>query len=96
MMNEGTDMVSLYVAGQKVDWRDAELLLAKKEFNSASRIELRDDEGKLLARVVPECSPLNDRANPDWEATITQEEIERRLAGEFVTFEELKTRLGWK
>lgn len=84
-------MVTLYVAGQKVEWADA-----AKRFTDPSAegspIELRDDSGRVVARIKIQLA-AND---PDWVKAITPEEIERRMAGEFVTFDELKQRLGWQ
>ena len=51
-------MVALYVGGQKVEWADAEKVLAEAE-----RIELRNAAGKVLG-VVPQ--PLIRDDDPDW------------------------------
>ena len=82
-------MVTLYVGGQKVEWADAEKALA-----GAGRGELRNDAGEVFGVVVPPTPARGD--DPDWVKAITPEEIERRMAGEFITFDELKQRLGWK
>jgi hypothetical protein len=84
-------MVTLYVAGQKVEWADAAKRFAQPSVE-AEPIELRDDSGKVVARMKLEFAE-ND---PDWVKAITPEEIERRMAGEFLTFDELKQQLGWK
>lgn len=85
-------MVTLYVGGQKVAWSDAEKVLASRT-TGGREIELRNDEGKVLARVVPERPAAED---PDWVKAITPEEIERRLAEPGFTFEEVKKRLVWE
>lgn len=84
-------MVTLYVGGQKVEWEEAAKRFADPSAE-AEAIELRDDAGKVVARVRLEFAE-ND---PDWVKAITPEEIERRMAGEFLTFDELKQRLGWE
>lgn len=82
-------MVALYVGGQKVEWDDAEKVLA-----GAERVELRNAAGKVLGLVVAQ--PPASEDYPDWVKAITPEEIARRRAGEFVTFDELKKRMGWQ
>jgi len=84
-------MVTLYVAGQKVDWADAAKRFADPSVEGIP-IELRDDSGKVVGRVKIEFAE-ND---PDWVKAITPEEIERRLAEPGFTFEEVKQRLGWE
>ncbi len=84
-------MAELYIAGQKVDWADVE-----KRFTDPSAetgpIEVRDAAGKVVVRIKLQFAE-ND---PDWVKAITPEEIERRRAGEFLTFDELKQRMGWE
>lgn len=84
-------MVALYVGGMKVEWAEAAKRFADPSAESES-IELRDDAGKVVARVRLEFAE-ND---PDWVKAITPEEIERRMAEPSYTFEELKKRLGWE
>lgn len=80
-------MVTVYVGGRAVSWAEAEQLFA--EAAPTQPVEFRDGSGRVIATSVPE--PV-----PDWEAAITPEETARRMAGEFVTFEEMKKRLGWE
>src|SRR5205823_1529298 len=69
---EGVAMVTLYVGGQKVAWADAEKVFAEPA--AASRpIELRNDAGKVVARVVPEPA-TSAPDDPDWVKAITPEE----------------------
>jgi hypothetical protein len=84
-------MVTLYVGGQKVAWADAEKVFANPPAGVRD-IELRDDDGKLLARVVPERAA----EDPDWVKAITPEEIERRMAGPFMTLDEFRKQQGWE
>jgi len=80
-------MVTLYVGGQKIAWADAEKVVAESVARSHP-IELRNDAGKVIARVVPEPD------EPDWVKGITPEEIERRQAGPFLTLDEYRARAG--
>jgi hypothetical protein len=82
-------MVTLYVGGQKVAWADAEKLFSKP-LVEPHHIELRDDAGRVVARVVPE--PAVD--DPDWVKAITPEEIARRMAGPFLTLDEYRKQAG--
>jgi hypothetical protein len=83
-------MVSLYVDGKLVGtWAEAEKVFAETARTQA--VEFRDESGRVIATSVPGAEPI-----PAWEAAITPEEIERRLAGEFLTFDEVKKRLGWE
>jgi hypothetical protein len=85
-------MVTLYVGGQKVAWVDAENIISNPPAGSRD-IELRNDDGKVLARVIPQSMTLPPD-DPDWVKAITHEEIERRLAGPFMTLEEYKQERG--
>jgi hypothetical protein len=82
-------MVTLYVAGQKVAWADAEKLFA--DTAAKHPIEFRDDSGRVIATTVPGAEPLIP-----WEPDVTQDEIDRRMAEPGFTFEEVKKRLGWE
>lgn len=89
-------MVTLFANGRKVGTlADDEALVAELAANPRE-IELRDDTGKVLARVIPE--PALNPSEPliPWEPDITREEIERRMAEPGLTFEEVKKRLGWE
>ena len=82
-------MITLYVDGKRIGtWAEAEQLFA--ETATKHTVEFRDTAG----RVICTTNPSDPR--PDWESNITPEETARRLAGEFVTYEELKKRLGWE
>ncbi len=89
-------MVTLHVAGQKVGTlADAEKLIA--EFIGRNcPIEFRDDSGQLVGTFFPKQLPTPSEPLIPWDPTITREEVDRRLAGQFVTFDELKKRLGWE
>jgi hypothetical protein len=78
-------MVALYIGGNKVGTvADLEKLLP--EFVARrDEVELRDDAGTTLARLVP-----GQADDPDWVRAITPEEIERRRAGPFLTLEEYR------
>jgi hypothetical protein len=89
---EEESMVTLYVRGQRVSWAEAEKALAETPAG-VNEIELRNDAGRILARVLPESLARAD--DPDWVKAITPEEIERRLAEPFMTLEEFKKQQGW-
>lgn len=79
-------MITLYVNGKPLEnWSEAESLFQAAAGTQA--VEFRDSSG----RVIAESAPAKD---PGWVANITPEETQRRIAGEFVTFEEMKKRLG--
>ena len=80
-------MVTLYVAGQKVSWADAEQLFA--ETARSQPVEFRDGNGCVIATTVPVAEP-----DPDWVKGITPEEIARRQAGPFFTLDEYRQRTG--
>lgn len=82
-------MVTLYVAGQKVEWADAAKRLTDPSVEAAP-VELRDDAGTLVGRIKIELIE-ND---PDWVKAITPEEIGRRMAGPFLSLEEYRKQAG--
>ncbi|WP_439626264.1 hypothetical protein [Gemmata sp.] len=86
-------MVTLYVAGRKVDWADAGRVLADRAA-FAERIELRDESGQVVNRLRSEFVAFDD--DPDWVKAITPEAIERAKQEPGFTFEEVKKRLGWR
>ena len=88
-------MVTLYVGGQKVAcWADAEKVIANPPAG-ASDIELRNDAGEVVARFRAESAGPSQRPST-WVRDITPEEIERRMAGPFMTLDEFKQQRGQK
>ena len=84
-------MVMLYVKGQKIGpWADAEKLVSELA-NNPREMELRDESGKLLARLIPAAAdPLCL-----WDPTVTKEEIDRRVAaGGGTTLAEFWKKMG--
>ena len=82
-------MVMLCADGTPINWADAERVVPECIARN-QRVELRNDAGQQVGLFTPTPNgPL-----VAWESSITAEEIERRMAGRFVTFEELKKRLG--
>jgi hypothetical protein len=67
-------MVVLYVGGERVGtWAESEHRLA--EFAARQvEVELRDESGKSLGRIVP-TEPLCP-----WDPNLTKEELDRRVA----------------
>ena len=83
-------MVTIFVGGQKVgNWAEAEQIFAVAARTQS--VEFRDEIGRVIATSVPGAEPI-----VPWDSSIDQKELERRMAGPFVTFEEMKTRLGWE
>jgi len=81
-------MITLFVNGKPLGtWSEAENLF--REAASKQAVEFRDSSGRIIAQSEPADAP-------DWVSAITTEETARRQAGEFVTFDEMKTRLGWE
>ena len=78
-------MVTLFVAGQKIEWAEAEKWLADPS-TETKPIELRDAAGKVVVRVKLQFAEID----PDWVKAITPEEIERRMAGPFLTLDEYR------
>jgi hypothetical protein len=88
-------MVTLYADGKPINWADAERVVPECIARN-QKVELRNDAGQQVGLITPTPAPNPNEPLTPWEASITQEEIERRMAGPFVTFEELKKRLGWE
>jgi len=87
-------MVTMYVDGKAVGvWLEPEALCA--ELARSRQIELRDDSGKVLGRVIPEPAPIPSEPLVPWDATITREELDRRAAEPGFSLEEMRKRLGW-
>ncbi|HEY1187448.1 MAG TPA: hypothetical protein VGE74_07305 [Gemmata sp.] len=82
-------MVTLYVSGEKVSTlADAPRLIA--EFLTKNRpVEFRNEGGTVLGTFLPrQKEPPPDE--PDWVKAVTPEETARRMAGPFLTFEEIR------
>lgn len=86
-------MVTLYVAGKKVDWADAGRVLADRAALT-EWIELRDESGQVVNRFRSEPAMSDD--DPDWVKAITPEAIEQAKREPGFTFEEVRKRLGWE
>lgn len=89
-------MYTLYAEGKPVGTLADAARLIPELIAKNQRVELRDDDGVQVGVVTP--TPKPDPSAPviPWEPNVTREELERRLNGPFVTFEELKKRLGWE
>jgi hypothetical protein len=80
-------MVTLYVAGKKVDWADAGRVLADRAA-LAERIELRDESGQVVNRLRSESVARDD--DPDWVKAITPEAVAEAQKGPFMTLDEYR------
>lgn len=84
-------MTMLYVGGHYIGKLHENPGLLDEYVRAGQRVELRDEEGNQLGRFIPTREPLIP-----WEPGATREEIDRRLAEPGLTFDEIKTRLGWE
>ena len=84
-------MVMLYIKGQKVGpWAESEKIVSDL-VNNPREMELRDETGKLIARLIPAA----DEPLCPWDPTITKEEINRRIAeGGGTTLAEFWKKMG--
>jgi hypothetical protein len=86
-------VVELYVAGRKAGTvADSDRIIREAAANHQT-VEYREPDGRVLGTFTP--APVAGPAVP-WEPSLTWEELKRREEGEFLTFEELKKRLGWE
>jgi hypothetical protein len=83
-------MVALYVGGHYIGKLHEDPDLLARLVRAGERVELRDESGNQLGKVIPTREPLIP-----WEPGVTQEEIDRRLAEPGLTLDELRERLGW-
>jgi hypothetical protein len=60
------------------------------------KAELRDDAGDRVGLIVPDAPPRSAGRPVSFDPPITAEELNRRAAGPFVSFDEMKKRLGWE
>ena len=89
----GRVLVTLFVAGRPVGTlADAERLLPGY-VRDQQTVELRDEAGVPLETFTPRlpAEPL-----VPWDPSVDMAEIDRRLAGEVITLDEMKKRLGWE
>jgi hypothetical protein len=84
-------MVMLYVGGHYMGKLHDDPDLLTRLVRAGERVELRDETGNQLGRVIPTREPLIP-----WDPSITREEIDRRKAEPGLTLDELRERLGWK
>jgi len=89
-------MVSLYVAGEKVGTLAESGKLFAEFIAQNVLVEFRNDSGEVVGRYTPVQPAIPSEPLVPWDPTITKEELDRRMAGPFVTFDELKKRLGWE
>jgi hypothetical protein len=84
-------MVMLYVGGHMIGRLTQDGDVLARLVAAGERVELRDETGKRVARVMPENEPL-----VPWDPTITQADLDRIASEPGVPFEEVKKRLGWE
>lgn len=85
-------MVQLYVAGQKAGTLEDAARVIPEAAAKNQPVEFRRDDGRVMGTFTPApAEPL-----VPWDPSITWEDVERIRAGEFVTWEEAKKRMGWE
>ncbi|QDU23930.1 hypothetical protein [Urbifossiella limnaea] len=90
-------MVKLYIAGRLAGTMDDALRVMREAAASRQPVEYREADGSVFGVFTPITVPAPFSEPPcPWEPSLTWEDIERRRQGEMLTFEELKTRLGWE
>jgi hypothetical protein len=82
-------MVMLYVGDKLVGRLPEDAGLLAEHVANGRAVEVRDEAGGRLGRFVPDVVP------PDDPLVLSPEELERRLTGEFLSYDEFKKRLGW-
>lgn len=88
-------MVQLFVGGRPVGViPDPDGLIAGLIARNQTA-EIRDDAGNRIGTVVPD-GPAPGAPPVSFAPALTEEELDRRAAGPFVTFDEMKKRLGWE
>ncbi len=89
-------MVTLHVGGEKVGTlADAASLIP--EFIAKNHpVEFRDDDGALLGTFLPTQKKLPPEPLIPWDPTITRADIERALAGPFLTLDEYRQQVDRK
>lgn len=85
-------MVVLYVAGQRIGTSSDLDRLLPEYLAKRVEIELRDDEGKSLGRIVPDAEPIIP-----WHPEVTGDDITRMIEKrDGVPLSEIWKRLGVK
>ncbi len=89
-------MVMLYVGGIKVgDLANAATLLPELVAKNQT-VDFRDENGNHIGTFKPELRTEPREPLVPWDATITREELDRRLAEPGLTIDEVRERMGWK
>lgn len=85
-------MVVLWANGKVID-RVPEDQVYARLLRCTERVQLQDESGRSMGEYTP---PTPAEPPVPWDASITEEEIQQRLAEPGFTFEEVKQKLGWK
>jgi hypothetical protein len=84
-------MVVLWANGKVIDTvSEADVL--HRLLRCTERVQLRSEDGSPMGEYTP---PMPADPPVPWDASITEDEIQRRKAGPMLTTDELKQRLGW-
>lgn len=82
-------MVMLYVGGHLMGRLPQDADVLTKLVAAGERVELRDETGKRVARVLPDNEP------PAWDLRVTSEDMNRVKTEPDYLFTQVKERLGW-
>lgn len=85
-------MVVLWANGKVID-TVSEADLGPRLLRCTERVQLRGEDGKPMGEYAP---PAPAEPLVPWDPSITEEEVQRRLAEPGFTFEEVKQKLGWE
>ena len=88
-------MYTLYAGGERVGTLADAAKLIPELLARNQPVELRDDDGVQVGVLTPTPKPDPNAPLVPWDPSITREELERRMAGEFFPIEEVRKRLGW-
>lgn len=83
-------MVMLYVGGHMMGRLPQDVDVLTRLVAAGERIELRDETGKRVARVLPEDGP------PAWDLILTQADLDRLSDEPGYLLAEVKKRLEWE
>lgn len=89
-------MITLYVQGQPVGTEADLASLLPQLLAQKLPVELRNEEGRVLGRLVPEGGePRPPEPIVPWEPELTEADLERIRQQPGFTFDEVKRLLGW-
>lgn len=85
-------MVAAIVNGEKVGTLEDALRAIRDAAANKQSVEFREADGRMIGKF----NPPDDGPLVPWDPAITREELDRRLAGPGLTWDEAKKRMGWE